>query len=353
MPAEQVPMRLGMVRLTDAAPIVLAHARGMFAAEGLAAEIGVEPSWANIADKLAWGLLDGAVLLPPLAIGMVLGLRGPKTPLIVPAGISFNGNAITLATHLARPVLADGPQPPARAAARLRQAARGRSRLRLAVVHAFSTHDLLLRLFLEQGGIDPATEAEFAVVPPASMAAALAEGQVDGFCAGAPWGAVAARDGVGQTVAVTSGLWRNHPEKCLAVRASWAEANPAALRALRALLRALLRAGQACDQPACAPALADLLARPEWVGVPAPLLAASLPGGAGSEVDRSVFFAHGATVPHPAHAHWFARQMARWRDMPEGAEDQAAVVYRPGLHDEAVASLGLSPAPALPTLPIS
>jgi ABC-type nitrate/sulfonate/bicarbonate transport system substrate-binding protein len=341
-------VRLGMVRLTDAAPIVLAQAHGLFAAEGLDVTIQVEPSWANVADKLAWGLLDGAVMLPPLAIAMVLGLRGPATPIVVPAGISLNGNAITLARHLAEPVLAGGRPTPARAAQRLRDALIGPGRPRIAVVHAFSTHDLLLRLFLEQGGIDPETDVEIVVVPPADVVAALASGQIDGFCSGAPWGAVAARDGVGRTVAVTSALWRNHPEKCLALHAAWSAAHP---DATQALLRALLRAGQICDRPAGAPALAALLADPQWVGVPAPLVAASLPGGIGGEVDRSVFAAHHAGTPFHDHARWFARQMGRWRDLPPGAEDLAAAAYRPDLHAQAAATLGLSPSPAAPPAP--
>ena len=38
--------------------------------------LSVEPSWANIADKLCYGLLDGAMLLPPLALALRFGLSG-------------------------------------------------------------------------------------------------------------------------------------------------------------------------------------------------------------------------------------------------------------------------------------
>jgi NitT/TauT family transport system ATP-binding protein/nitrate/nitrite transport system substrate-binding protein len=325
-----------MVRLTDAAPIVLARARGLFAAEGLDVTIAVEPSWANVADKLAWGLLDGAVLLPPLAIAMALGLRGPATPLVVPAGISLNGNSVTLAQRIADPILTGGPLSAEAAAGRLRTVLAG-ERPRLAVVHAFSTHDLLLRLFLVSGGIDPAADVEIVVVPPADMVAALASGQIDGFCAGAPWGAVAAQQGVGRTIAVTSGIWRNHPEKCLAVHGSWAAQHP---DAVLALTRAVLRGGVLCDDPLEAPALAALLSAPEWVGVAAPLIAASLPGGGGAgDVDRSVFSAHQAGRPNPAHARWFVQQMARWRPMPDGAEAVAAGLYRPDLFEQAAADV--------------
>jgi NitT/TauT family transport system ATP-binding protein/nitrate/nitrite transport system substrate-binding protein len=328
-------VRLGMVRLTDAAPIVLAKVRGLFAAEGLDVTIAVEPSWANVADKLAWGLLDGGVLLPPLAIAMALGLRGPPTPLVVPAGISLNGNAVTLARRIADPIIAAGPLPADQAAVRLRVVLAG-VRARLAVVHAFSTHDLLLRLFLERGGIDPAADVEIVVVPPADMVAALAAGQIDGFCAGAPWGSVAAKQGVGRTIAVTSGVWPNHPEKCLAVHGGWAATHP---HAMLALTRAVLRAGVLCDDPAETPALAAVLSAPEWVGVAAPHIAASLPGGAGGDVDRSVFSAHQAGVPNPVHARWFVQQMARWRAMPDGAEAVAVGLYRPDVFERAAADM--------------
>lgn len=121
------PIRLGMVRLTDAAPLVLAQSSGLFAAEDLDVVVSVEPSWANIADKLAWGLLEGAVMLPPLAIAMALGLRGPPTRLIVPAGISLNGNAITLGHRFAAPILSEGFSGPAVMAARLRSLLEGGS----------------------------------------------------------------------------------------------------------------------------------------------------------------------------------------------------------------------------------
>ena len=334
-------VRIGMVRLTDAAPVVLAHVTGLFRAEGVGASVLVEPSWANVADKLAWGLLDAAVLPAPLAAAMVVGLRTPATRLIVPAGISLDGNAVTLRSGLAEPVLAGGRPAPQEAARRLQDAMAG-TRVRLAVVHAFSTHDLLLRRFLELGGIGPARDVEIVVVPPAEMVAALAAGRVDGFCAGAPWGAVAARDGVGRSVAVSSALWRGHPEKCLAVRADWAAARP---ETLQGVLRALIRAGEACEDVRGGPALAALLSGPDWVGVPAELIAASLPQagapGAGDEVDRSVFAAGRAGVVHADHARWFVREMARWREVPAGAAEAAAAAYRPDLHAAAAEAVGV------------
>jgi two-component system, oxyanion-binding sensor len=212
-------------------------------------------------------------------------------------------------------------------------------RPRLAVVHAFSTHDLLLRYGLAASGIDPERDVELVIIPPALTTEALTAGRIEGFFAGAPWGAVAAEAGVGQTVLHSSAIWRNHPEKCLAVRAAWAEREPAMLQGL---LRALLCAGLRCDEPASAARLAGLLAAPNRVGVPAGLIRASLAGGEDGVADRSIFAAHLAACPWRSQARWFVAQMGRWRVLPEDAATRAGQVYRPDLYAEAARSLGLS-----------
>ena len=81
------------------------------------------------------------------------------------------------------------------------------------------------------------------------------------------------------------------------------------------------------------------LARDEWVGVPAQLIQASLPGKGGHEVDQSVFAANGTGLPAPDDARRFAREMARWRDMPPDAQAWAASMYRPDLHAAAASLL--------------
>lgn len=342
-------MRLGLLRLTDAAPVALAAARGLFAEEGVEVRLSVEPSWANVADKLAFGLLDAAVMLPPLALAMELGLRPAAGRLVVPMSLSLNGNSVVLGKDLAAAVMPGGVRPPAlEAGQRLgRLIEASRLRPRLAVVHAFSTHDLLMRYWLAASGIDPKQAVELTVIPPPEMPEALVSGRIDGFCAGAPWGAVAARLGAGRAVTLSSGIWRNHPEKCLAVRAEWAERHAPALHAA---MRALLRAGLACDDPVTSHALATLLAEPGWIGVPAELIAGSLAGGVGSDVDRSFFAAHAAMFPWRSHARWFAGQMGRWRTLPPDAAERAEQAYRPDLYAEAARSLGL-PVPRIDRKP--
>ena len=345
-------LRIGLLRLTDAAPLIVAKELGRFAAEGLDVALSVEPSWANIADKLAYGLLDGAMILPPLALAVRLGLSGSAGPerVIVPASLSLNGNAVTLAEHLSAPVLAGSAERRLSAIETARRFAAvirdRRERPHLAVVHTFSTHNLLLRYWLAAGGIDPERDVTFTVVPPAETVAAMAAGKIDGFCAGAPWGEVAARAGLGHSVATSHGIWNNGTEKVLALREALAERHP---DRVQAALRALLKAAIYCDTPAHAPLVAAVLAQKHYLDLPAEVILTSLPGAASRQakvpfagIDELVFFANAATFPWRSHAQWFLREMARWGYL-EGARDPAgaSAVFRPDLYAQAARSLGL------------
>src|SRR3569833_2224113 len=221
-------LRLGLLRLTDSAPASVAHEFGWFAEEGIETELHLEPSWANIADKLAYGLLDAAIILRPLAFAIELGLRGTRQPLLVPCSVSHGGNTITLSRDLAHKVrdLAKDRT----SAQALAHCLAGRDEpLPLGIVHAYSTHNLLLRYWLATAGLHAGQDVRLSVVPPARAVEALKSGQIMGFCAGAPWGEIAARAGTGINVASSDDIWRAAPEKAFAVRASWAEEHPQAL----------------------------------------------------------------------------------------------------------------------------
>lgn len=344
----QSVFRIGLIRLTDAAPLIAARELGYFAAENVEVALSVEPSWANIADKLSYGLIDGAMLLPPLALALRLGLSGAggPEPIIVPAALSLNGNTVTLAERWADPLFGGGPAPAIETARRFGALIRARGEKPvLAVVHTFSTHNLLLRYWLAAGGIDPDREVAFTVVPPAETADALAAGRIDGFCAGAPWGAVAAQGGFGRTVTTSSAIWNHGTEKIFAVRQRIAEEDP---DRLQAVLRALLRAAAYCDEAANAAAVAELLAQDRYLSLPAEIIRTSLPGAAASDADVSLFFANAATFPWRSHAEWFLGQMRRWGYLDPMADlAAAAAIFRPELYARAARSLGL-PVPAAP-----
>lgn len=341
--------RIGLLRLTDAAPLIVARELGYFSAENVEVALSVEPSWANIADKLAFGLFDGAMLLPPLALALQLGLSGGGGPeaIVVPAALSLDGNTVTLSEGWAPAVAPEAPVSALEAARRLRAVIdeRGEKPV-LAVVHTFSTHNLLLRYWLATGGIDPERDVAFTVVPPAETAAALAAGRIDGFCAGAPWGEVAARAGIGRTVATSHAIWNHGMEKVFAVRRRIAEGNPARLQAA---LRALLRAAAYCDDPTNAPDVAAMLADDRYLGLPAEVILTSLPGAAArrgaatANADVSVFFGNAANMPWRSQGLWFLGQMRRWNYIATDADLAAAAeIFRPELYAEAARSLGLA-----------
>jgi two-component system, oxyanion-binding sensor len=326
-------VRIGLLRLVDSAPVLVAKERGLFADCDVALEISVEPSWANIADKLSYGLLDAAVMLPPLAIGCALGLRGVRVPLAMPMGLSLGGNSVVLTQSVAEAVGAE-VEPIALGQRLVRWIRAQPEPPRFAVVHAFSTHNLLLRGWLAGCGSDLDRDLRIISVPPEMSVQAIGQGVVAGFCAGAPWGGVAEESGTGRIALGSSALWPLHPEKCLAVRLPWAEANPGALCRL---LRALLRAGRICDAPGEARAVADLLNR-DPMRLSRTASAAALPGGAGPEWIS--FHSHRAWMPRQAHERWYVEQMRHWGWV--GAEVAAPLLYRPDLLEPAAIAEGLA-----------
>lgn len=339
-------VRIALLRLTDSAPVIMAEALGLFAQAGLDVEISIEPSWANIADKLSYGLIDGAVMLPPLAFAIALGLRGPKAEVIVPLCLSSGGNSVTFARDIAAHLANDQPGATPDALALGRSFAKWlstrspRSGLaRLGIVHVFSSHNLLLRYWLAAAGINPDEDVELITVPPAQTVEALAERRIVGFCAGAPWGRLAAEAGLARPVLPCSAIWQHHPEKCFAVSACFADKNP---QALEALLGALLAAAQYCEGPANTSAVAAQVA--ETLSLPIEAVIASLPGAAPEPgVDRSHFFAQATNFPWRSHGYWFLIQMARWGWLEQGTDlvNVTTRVYRPEFYAKAAGAAGL------------
>jgi ABC-type nitrate/sulfonate/bicarbonate transport system substrate-binding protein len=330
----------------------VAQELGLFAAEGLEVTLSREASWANVRDKLAAGLLDGAHLLAPLALASSLGAGGERADMIVPLSLNLNGSAITIGKAHAEAMRALDPEGmearpcTARPLARLVQARRERGEppLTFAMVFPFSMHNYELRYWLAEAGIDPDRDVKLVVTPPPRMAARLQSGEIDGFCVGAPWNALAASEGYGEVLIHACEFWRRGPDKAFAVAAGWARRNP---DALGALLRALLKAAVWADEPANRPELARMLARPGYVDAPVEVVGVSLGVSSGSpDPDHLVFHRGAAGYPWRSHAVWFLSQMLRWGQI--GPEvDMAALaarVYQPDAWREAAAALGL-PAP--------
>nr|WP_282571778.1 CmpA/NrtA family ABC transporter substrate-binding protein [Roseomonas acroporae] len=320
-------MRIGFIPLTDAAPLLVAEALGLFRAHGAKVTLAAEHSWATLRDKLAFGALDGAHLLYPMPIAMALGLGGVRAGLAVVAGLGINGNTLTLSPGLAAEVLDSGlPAAVGFARAVRRRAREGLPPLRLAVVFAYSSHHYLVRYWLASAGLDPDRDVELTVVPPPLMPRRLAEGAIDGFCAGEPWGSQAVLLGAGRITLTSGEIWPNHPEKVLAVTAATARAaRPAVVGATAAVIEA----ARWLDDPANTAAAAALLRERAFPDLPEDAVACALTGRIplADGVRRLAYPLRfrPATLPQRAHAAWYLGRMRRWGHVPEGADEAVAL----------------------------
>lgn len=316
-------LTLGFIPLTDCAPLLVARELGYFAAEGLSVTLSREASWATVRDKVAFGALDGAHMLGPIAIAATLAADRPSVAMIAPMALNRNGAGISVSGVLAAAMRST---PLSRIVASRR--ANGQTPLTFAVVFPWSIHNYALRGWLVAAGVDPDRDVTIVVVPPPRMVEQLASGRIDGFCVGAPWNAVAVAAGAGETLATTSTLLPGAPDKVLGMSRTWVSKDPAPLIAL---LRALSRAGVWADDPGNRDDLAMLLARPDAVGAPAAAIARALDG-------EIVFHAGGASTPSQADALWILSQMQRWGQLGPEADLPAiaARVHRPDLLEQAL-----------------
>ncbi|MFM0509079.1 CmpA/NrtA family ABC transporter substrate-binding protein [Paraburkholderia sp. RL17-373-BIF-A] len=334
---EKTHLRLGFVALSDAAPLVAAKLLEFGHAHGLTLELSRQPSWAAVRDKLLSGDLDAAHALYGLVYGVQLGLGGPQTDMAVLMVLNRNGQAITLSNRLADAFAEHGTLPKALATL-------GRKPV-FAQTFPTGTHAMWLYYWLASQGVDPLREIESVAIPPPQMVAALAEDKLDGLCVGEPWNAQAEAQGVGRTIAYTSDVWPDHPDKVLACRRDFVSANP---NAARALVQTMLEACRWLDGAGHREEIAHWLARPEYVGIDETLIAARL----GDEIAASApgglpmrFFGNGAVnYPQAFEGAWFLTQFERWGMIDARADyaDIAARINQTQLYREAATAVNVA-----------
>ena len=93
----QEVIKLGIIPLTDCAPLVIAFEKGIFKKYGLNVELSKEASWANVRDKLLTGELQGAHCLFGMPFSVYTGVGGkPGSELPIAMMLNNNGQSITL-----------------------------------------------------------------------------------------------------------------------------------------------------------------------------------------------------------------------------------------------------------------
>jgi NitT/TauT family transport system ATP-binding protein len=342
--------RVGFLPLVDAALPILARELGFAEEQGVDLQLMRDVSWATVRDRLLYGHSDAAHLVAPLAIATSLGLDRPPVPLSVPFVLGLNGNAITLSRPLADVItggkegLADPVEAGKRFAAIVGERAQGGKKIRLGVVHRFSSHNYMLRYWLAGSGVNIDEQVDIITIAPPFAADALAAGEVDGICVGEPWNSVAVERGVGAIVTVTAHIWQRGVEKVLAMPTARMEADR---ELVHRVIRALYNAGKAFIEPARREKIAAILARPEYLDGPADLIERAISDRikltAATEPLHipDFMFQHreAANFPWVSQAAWLYAQMVRAGHTRNNAKDYVAAqrVFRPDVYRAAFA----------------
>lgn len=333
-------LHLGYLPLVDAAPLFIADALGFAEEEGLRLQLHAAPSWSALRDMLVMGVVDAAQMLAPVPVATALGLGGTSTRLEALQTLNMNGDVIGVSAALAAKMRAAGhdfdfTDAQKAGAALLAAAPEG---LRIGVPFPFAMHTELVHYWLENLGLPQPVAPEIRTVPPPLMAEALAAGEIDAFAVGEPWGSQTVEHGVGALLLPGTAIWAFAPEKVLAIRAGWAEANP---DLAGRLMRSIWRACRWLGDPANRFLVSDLLSAPGRLPIAAEVIDRAVLGrliisaeGEEREVPRLIeFFEGAATFPWRSQAAWIGAQLARRYGLdPVQAAATAAPVFRADLY---------------------
>jgi nitrate/nitrite transport system substrate-binding protein len=324
---ETTKVRIGFIGQTDAAPLVIAQVKKLFAKYGMTdVELVKQPSWGVTRDNLqigsAGGGLDGAMVLSPMPYHMSMGtvtVNNKKLPMYVVARLNTGGQGISLGNRY-RDV--DIKLDSSRLKEDIERGKAAGNYLRFAHTFKGGNSDLMLRYWLAAGGIDPDRDAISLVVPGSQLVPNIKVNNIDGFCVGDPWHVRLINQKLGYSALVTNELWQNHPEKALAFRSDWVDRHP---NATKALVKAVLEAQQWCDQTENRLEMAGIISGPEWAKVPVIDVQDRLTGRidygnnrpvVAASPNRMQYWQNQASYPFKSHDLWFLTENLRWGQIP-------------------------------------
>jgi nitrate/nitrite transport system ATP-binding protein len=341
---EKTTLSLGYVPTTDAAPLIVAQEKGLFAKYGLQnVQLVPHTSWQAIADGVANQTLDAAQMLTGMPLAMRLGVGGkPRLPMMTSLVLARNGNAITLGKQFLDRGIRNLEDLKSDIAATPNVAHT------FGVVDDVSMGSLLLRYWLAAGGIDPDTEVNLEIFSSSQMQHQLAQGTIDGYFAAEPWNTRAVQEGTGFVVATDLEIWNGHQNKVLGLREDWVQQNP---NTHLALMKALIEACEYCDDRRHRQEIVELLSSEAYLN----LDAAQLRPGFVDAYDRGMgeapasllrfnqFYIEQSTLPRRMEALWLLTQLARWNitPFPKNWVEIIESTYRSDLYGQAARELGL------------
>ena len=295
---EKTEVQVGFIPILCAAPLILAHARGIFEKNGLQVSLSRAPGWGGIKELIAYGEIDAAHMLSPMPLACNLGIDGKQSDLKLAAIQNVNGQALTLASEHAGITNA--------------QDMKG---FTFGVPYRFSMHYYLLCHYLAQHGVNPLVDVTIKEVAPPNMPAYLEQGRVDGVFAPEPFNQIPVSLGTGFIFLLSKEIWDGHPCCSFATSRSFTENNP---NTYNALLHSVLEAEWVLHSadPEERRAIARAIADPEHLNLEDSLpaeqvLSGEFPDGRGAEHrvhDRIDFMPH----PFVDYGTWMLSQMQRW-----------------------------------------
>lgn len=348
---EVTTAKLGFIALTDAAPLIVAKEKGLFAKYGMPdVEVMKQASWGATRDNIvlgsAGGGIDGAHILTPMPYLISTGkvTDGKPVPMYILARLNVNGQGISLAnTYTDLNVSLDSA--PLKEAFAKQKA--GGKEIKVAMTFPGGTHDMWLRYWLAAGGINPDTDVSTIVVPPPQMVANVKVGAMEAFCVGEPWPLQTVNQKIGYNALTTGELWKDHPEKAFAMRADWVDQHP---KAAKALTMAVQEAQIWCDQMENKEEMCNILAKREWFKVPVTDILDRSKGifdfGNGRTLEDTTlmqtYWERGASYPYKSHDLWFLTENIRWGYYAPDTDTKALVdqVNREDIWREAAKAIG-------------
>ena len=303
-------VKLGFIALTDASSIIMAKELGYFTERDLDVEVIKQASWPATRDALLNNQIDGCHGLYALPTSVATGIGGNSTRnLRIAMMLNNNGQAITLS----KAYNAVGYGDPAKAKSILES----RDAPAMAMTFPGGTHDLWLRYWLLATKANLAN-VKISPVPPAQMVQNMSVGNVDGYCVGEPWGAVAVQQGIGFTHLASQDIWLNHPEKALVVTEKFATEQTDTLKDVMA---AVLKASKWLDDINNRAKAAETVAPENYINAPAAEIRGRLTGvydlggGLGTKDfkgEQMQFYRNGqVNFPRRGHLIWAMAQYVR------------------------------------------
>ena len=307
---EKTNLKIGFIPITCATPLIMAAPLGFYQKQGLNVEVTKTAGWALVRDKMIKQEYDATHFLSPMPLAISLGLGSNAVPMNVATIQNINGQAITLALKHKN-----------------NRDPKNWKGFKFGIPFDYSIHNFLLRYYLAEDGLNPDTDVQLRVIPPAEMVANLRAGNIDGFLGPDPFNQRAVFDEVGFIHLLTRDLWNGHPCCAFGTSTEFIQKNP---NTFAALYRAVLTSAAMARDPKNRELIAKVIAPSQYLNQPEAVLTQVLTGrfadGLGS-IQNVPERADFDPMPWQSMAVWMLTQMQRWGYI-KGEVDYKAVAEK-------------------------